>query len=109
MKNQGNHTRHHVGLILALVGLISAATLVLGSAGTASAQLVYPSWANTGNLNTARSCHTATLLPNANVLVAGGFGSNGASSNSSELYDIATGTWTTTGNLITARACHTAT
>src|SRR5947207_9119185 len=64
---------------------------------------------NTGSLNTARYYHTATLLPNGMVLVAGGFDSNGNPSASSELFDPASGTWTaTTGNLNTARYLHTA-
>src|SRR5215468_3785792 len=35
------------------------------------------SWTNTGTLNLPRSGHTATLLPNGLVLVAGGMSSNG--------------------------------
>lgn len=61
----------------------------------------------TGSMNTARSYHTATLLPNGKVLVAGGYGDLWLSS--AELYDPATGTWTTTGSLKIGRGNHTAT
>ena len=53
--------------------------------------------------------HTATLLPNGKVLVAGGYDSSGVYLSSAELYDPASGTWTATGSLNTARCCHTAT
>ena len=61
----------------------------------------------TGSLATARYSHTATLLPNGKVLVAGG--DNGGALASAELYDPASGTWTATGSLATARDYHTAT
>src|SRR5206468_7275980 len=35
-----------------------------------------PSWVPTGNLGTERASHTATLLPNGKVLVAGGVDSS---------------------------------
>jgi len=63
-------------------------------------------WSATGSLGIARSGHTATLLPNGKVLVAGGNLGLGVPS---ELYDPATGTWTATGSLTTARSIHTAT
>jgi hypothetical protein len=59
-------------------------------------------------MNTARYEHTATLLPNGKVLVAGGNGVMIALA-SAELYDPASGTWTTTGPLNAARYYHTAT
>jgi hypothetical protein len=65
-------------------------------------------WDLTGSLNTARHLHTATLLPNGKVLVAGGFDTSNSLA-SAELYDAATGAWTPTANLITSRADHTAT
>ena len=52
--------------------------------------------------------HTATLLPNGKVLVAGGTMGDG-SFKIAELYDSATGTWGITDSLITRRESHTAT
>ena len=67
-------------------------------------------WTATGRLTTARSYHTATLLSNGKVLVAGGYKSTSPYYLSdAELYDPATGMWTATGRLTTARFDHTAT
>src|SRR4029077_19903336 len=63
----------------------------------------------TGSLNTARARHSATLLSNGKVLVAGGLDSGLNPSASAELYDPANGTWTATGSFNTARGYHTAT
>jgi WD40 repeat protein len=57
----------------------------------------------TGNLGTARAFHTATLLPNGKVLVAGG------GTNTAELFNPATGIWTPTGSLDPAQVVDTAT
>src|SRR5439155_18691098 len=67
------------------------------------------SWTATGSLNIARYFHTATLLQNGMVLVAGGIDSNGIASASAVLYNPASGTWTATGSLNTGRDSHTAT
>ena len=92
--------------------------LVVGGLGNGSyfevlqsAELYNPAsgtWTFTGSLNIARVGHTATLLPNGMVLVAGGedFSSSFASA---ELYNPATGSWIATDSLNTARAAHTAT
>ena len=63
----------------------------------------------TGSLNTARGYHTATLLNNGKVLIAGGVDSTNSVSASAELYDPAAGTFSTTGSLNAAREYHTAT
>jgi N-acetylneuraminic acid mutarotase len=63
----------------------------------------------TGSLATGRIDHTATLLPNGKVLVAGGFNSTSGYLSSAELYDPASGTWSATGSLIIPRYRHTAT
>ena len=112
MRKLSNHIYRLLCLILALVGLLSGATLALGPARRASAQVVGPSWSLTGSLNTARHNHTATLLANGKVLVAGGMPDRlGPFTylNTAELYDPATGTWSYTGNLNTGRSSHTAT
>jgi N-acetylneuraminic acid mutarotase len=79
----------------------------------ASAELYNPdtgTWSLTGSLSTARYSNSTTLLPNGNVLVAGGFnGDLEDSLASAELYDPATGTWSTTGSLNTSRGGHAAT
>jgi len=72
--------------------------------GTAAAQ----TWTATGNLNSARDRHTATLLPNGLVLVACGLGDTGVL-DSGEVFNPSTGVWTVTDNLNTARDRHTAT
>jgi len=61
----------------------------------------------TGSLSAARESHTATLLPDGKVLVAGGYNSSYLSS--AELYNPSNGTWTATGSMAAARGSHTAT
>ncbi len=66
-------------------------------------------WSSASSINTARYFHTATLLPNGKVLIAGGIGASGLPLQSAELYDPATNSWTVAGMMTTSRALHTAT
>jgi hypothetical protein len=110
---RSNHTATRLmnGKVLIVGGLVNNGL----TASTASAELYDPGTGTmtaTGSLNTSRGYHTATLLLNGMVLVAGGetIGGGGATVLSSvELYDPATGTFTSTGSLNTSRSFHTAT
>jgi hypothetical protein len=97
--------------------LQSGKVLVAGGRNDASAQLssselfdpLTEAWtATVGPLTTARVGQTATLLPSGEVLVAGGSGS-GATLDSCELYNPATGVWTAAGAMTAQRSGHTST
>ncbi len=62
-----------------------------------------------GSMTAKRATHTATLLKNGKVLMAGGFVSNGGGLSSAEVYDPASKTFTPAENMTVARASHTAT
>lgn len=61
-----------------------------------------------GQPTSARSKHTATLLPNGKVLIAGG-AFNGAPLNTAELYDPSTNSFSATGGMTYGRFGHSAT
>ena len=63
----------------------------------------------TGSLLAPRNQHTATLLGNGKVLIAGGSNPPASLPAGAELFDPGTGTFTPTGNLGTPRQYHTAT
>lgn len=67
----------------------------------------------TGTMIQGRTYHTATLMKNGKVLVAGGYDQTaseiGENLKSSELYNPATGLWTSTGDLGVVRSLHSAT
>jgi len=61
------------------------------------------------SMSAKRAAHTATLLGNGKVLIAGGFVSNGGSLSSVEVFDPTTRTFRSAENMTAARAGHTAT
>lgn len=89
----------HVTVIALLCAALST------SAGNAWAQ--QGTFVPTGRMNIARAHHSATLLNNGKVLIAGGTTEDGLTKVvRAELYDPATGTFTFTGNMNIARSLH---
>jgi hypothetical protein len=87
-------------LVLTAIALIALTTNVAkgGSGG----------FKTTGSMNVARVNHTATLLPNGEVLVIGGWNPTNGYLSTVELYNPSTGKWTFTGSLSIARNNHNA-
>lgn len=83
----------------------------------ANAELYDPvtgTWLRTGSMSGPREQQTATLLPDGDILVAGGLNQGGFSGfthtyASAELYNPVFGRWTTTGTMDSPRAGQTAT
>ncbi|MCX4539403.1 kelch repeat-containing protein [Streptomyces sp. NBC_01565] len=105
-------TRLADGKVLAAGGL-SGPYGGVSRPGVTSAEILDPAtgaWAPTGAMHEARFAHSATLLPDGRVLVAGGIAPRSALSQkaltSAELFDPATGEWTATGPLHDARCAH---
>jgi Bacterial Ig-like domain (group 3)/Galactose oxidase, central domain/Kelch motif len=107
------------GKILIAGGQVSSPT---GFSATATAELYDPNTQTFTALQGARSCpgvpgcmsqarwgHSATLLPDGRVLIAGGADAlESGTTNTAELYDPATQTFTLTGPMATQRIFHTA-
>jgi hypothetical protein len=97
-------------------GLVASCLLILATAALAGtralptqAALATGLWSRAASLITGRQEHTATLLPNGNVLVVGGIDDTGTVLASAEVYHPATNRWTAAHSMAAARFEHTAT
>jgi hypothetical protein len=92
---------------------VTCSSLFVGSflvSGRLSPNTTAPEVSPTGVMSTPRSGHTATLLHNGLVLVAGGMRRNGSIFGTADLYDPATGRFRPTrGSMTTPRVGHEAT
>lgn len=92
-------------MMTAVVTVALAAALTMAAAPARAG-----SFSLTGAIDPARQFHTATLLPDGKVLVAGGYGSGGVGwLIDCQLYDPQKGEFVPTGRLSTRRDAHTAT
>jgi N-acetylneuraminic acid mutarotase len=96
------------GKVLVAGGASQSANGSLNEIGLASAELYDPAtgtWTSTGSMTDGRAEHAAALLPNGQVIVAGGSNSTGSVSlSSTELYDPAAGTWSNAASMISTDA-----
>ena len=76
--------------------------LVVGGAGPAStiseAEIYDPvtnRWSSAGSLMMARTDHSAEIMSDGRVIVAGGWGNDGSAGHVVELFDPRVGTWLT--------------
>src|SRR4030088_2329359 len=97
--------------------LLASSILILASASATTGQGASwshpPSgtgvWSRAASLAAGREEHTATLLRNGRVLVAGGTDGRGKVLASAEVYDPAKNTWSPAGSMAATRIDHTAT
>jgi Bacterial Ig-like domain (group 2)/Kelch motif/Galactose oxidase, central domain len=100
------------GMVLVVGGLTDdPAADLYNPPSTPTAELYNPAtntWMTTTSLTYPRSQHTATLLPNGTVLVAGGYASRQFPA-VAEIYDPVSGTWSQAGSMVRPRVGHSAT
>jgi N-acetylneuraminic acid mutarotase len=96
------------GRVLIAGGFREEGTSEIAIAGVEIFDPETSSFLSTGDMNEPRDGHTATLLPNGQVLIVGGWNQNSRSS-TAEIYDPKTGKFEYTGNLMAPRQGFTAT
>jgi hypothetical protein len=99
------------GQAAAIMRISLVLSLLLGMAGHASMVMAQSAgtFTATGSMATPRTFHTATLLTNGKVLIAGGSTDLNVPLVTAELYDPDKGMFTAAGNMTSPRMGHTAT
>lgn len=97
------------GGVLVVGGLINDRLDGMVSASAERYNATNGSWTATMGMTQARWGHTATLLPDGQVLVAGSHVNSSDPRASAELYDASSCRWTATGDMSFGRGGHTAT
>ena len=105
--------RAHVNTVMAeprggacVVALPDGRFLITGGRGDtgALASSEFLNGAEIAPMNYAHSDHVCAVLPNGNVLVAGGHTAGGGITNAAEIYDVAANQWASAGPMMSARA-----
>jgi hypothetical protein len=108
----GTATINNAGLASAVAQgqtTIQAAMATITGSTTFSVTLAGASFSSIANLSDPRALHTATLLNDGTVLIAGGIDAKYRNTNTAERFDPVASTFTPVGNLNTGRSEHTAT
>ncbi len=87
--------------------IVATSVVFSGVAATAAVVITDSGFTEAGPMTIERYNHSATLLPNGDVLLAGG--TSDVETATAEIFDHTTNTFHATGNMTEARASHTAT
>ena len=90
---------------LLILGLVACSSVGDTHKASAAKGMIAPA----ASMKTARSGHTSTLLPDGNVLIAGGMNGNGNYSDTTEIYSPETDTFRSARSMSARRVGHTAT
>src|ERR1700688_3441171 len=102
----------NLSIVVGLLSLVPTLGWAQPSISTAQSSGTFKA---TGNMTRPRQTHSATLLPNGTVLIAGGYELTPAipgrpiTTDTAELYNPDLGTFAATGRMTTVRASHSAT
>jgi hypothetical protein len=109
VNNLPNKAAGHTATLL-VTGPDAGKVLIVGG-GNSSSEIYDPSsnsWSSAGGISGQRSFHTATLLSDGKILIAGGSDSNGKTTNTAVVYDPVARSYSSTGSMLASRDFHAA-